>query len=113
MSACEFDAAVSAIVVAKDGKEVDIGAVSTDIHKVLAVLEHTLNGKKYFAGGDLSIADFAWAASLGVVFSVMLGEAERSKYPNLSSWYTGIIALDANLGPKDLPKDGHKAFKPK
>ena len=113
MSACEFDAAVSAIVVAKDGKEVDIGAVSADINKVLTVLEQTLKGKKYFAGVDLSIADFAWAANLGVVFSVMLGEAERSQYPNLSSWYASIIALDANLGPKELPKEGHKAFKPK
>lgn len=112
-SACEFDAAVSAVVVAKDGKEVDLITLSQDIHKVLGVLEQTLNGKKYFVGGDFSIADIAWAANLGVVFSVMLGEAERSKYPNLTNWYSGIVALDSNLGPKDLPKEGHKAFKGK
>ena len=113
VSACEFDAAVSAIAVAKDGKEVDVAALSQDIHKFLGVIEQTLNGKKFFVGDQLSIADIALAANLSIVFSNFLGEAERAKLPNTTAWYLNIVGIDSNIGNKDLPKEAHKAFAPK
>jgi len=110
VSACEFDAAVSAINVAKDGKEVNTEALAADIHKFLGVIEQTLKGKKFIVGEQLSIADIALAAGLSVVFSNFLGEADRKKLPNTTAWYLNIVGLDSNIGNKDLPKECHKAF---
>lgn len=64
-------------------------------------------------GQELSIADISVAAALNVVFSTLLGEEERKPYPNLTAWYLGLVAVDATIGSKDLPKDAHKAFKAK
>jgi glutathione S-transferase len=50
VSACDFEAAVAAIVVAKDGKEVDVTKVSEDVHKFIKVLEAHLYGKKFLVG---------------------------------------------------------------
>lgn len=61
----------------------------------------------------MSIADISVATALNVVFSNLLGEEERKAYPNLAAWYLGLVALDATIGSKDLPKDAHKAFKTK
>jgi glutathione S-transferase len=61
----------------------------------------------------LTIADIAIAAGLAVVFSNLLGEEERKAYPNLTAWYLSIVATDAVIGSKDLPKEAHKAFKGK
>ena len=50
VTTCDFEAAVAAVSAVKEGKEVDIGAVSEDIHKFLAVVNTTLNGKKFLVG---------------------------------------------------------------
>lgn len=74
ISACDFEAAVAAIVIARDGREVDVNKVSEDIHKFLKVLESQLSNKKFLVGEELSIADIAIAAGLAVVFTTLLGE---------------------------------------
>lgn len=113
LATCEFEAAVSAIVVAKDGKEVNATAVSDDVHKFLKVLEGQLSGKKFIVGEELSIADLSIAAGVSVVLTTLLGEEERKAYPNVTAWYLSIVAVDATVGTKDLPKEAHKAFKGK
>lgn len=50
VSVCEFEAAVAAIIVARDGKEVETAIVSEDVHKFLKVLENQLQGKKFLVG---------------------------------------------------------------
>ena len=50
MSTCDFEAAVSALVVARDGKEVETALVSEDIHRFLKVVEAHLTGRKFFVG---------------------------------------------------------------
>jgi glutathione S-transferase len=101
---CDFEAAVSAIVVARDGKEVDAALVTEDVHKFLKVVEAHLTGRKFLVGDELSIADLSIAAALNVVFSTLLGEEERKAYQNLTTWYLGLVATDATIGSKDLPK---------
>lgn len=113
MSACDFEAAVSALVVARDGKEVDGGLVAEDVHKFIKVVEAHLAGRKFLVGGELTIADLAIAAAVNVVFGTLLGEEERKAYPNLTAWFLGLVATDATIGSKDLPKEAHKAFKAK
>ncbi|MFN9944358.1 MAG: hypothetical protein ACK56I_33305, partial [bacterium] len=50
VSACDFEAAIAAIVIARDGKEVDVTKVSEDVHKFLKVLEGQLTGRKFLVG---------------------------------------------------------------
>jgi glutathione S-transferase len=74
LSVCDFEAAVAAIVVARDGKEVDAAIVAEDVHKFLKVLEGHLSGRKFLAGDELSIADISIATGLSVVLTTLLGE---------------------------------------
>lgn len=74
LSLNEFEAAVSAIVVARDGKEVNTTVVSEDVHKFLRVLESHLSGRKFLVGEELSIADISIATGLSVVLTTLLGE---------------------------------------
>lgn len=113
VSVCDFEAAVSAVVVAKDGKEVNTTVVAEDIHKFLKVLESHLSGKKFLVGEELSIADLSIATGLSVVLTTLLGEEERKAYPTVTAWYLSVVAVDATVGSKDLPKEAHKAFKGK
>lgn len=50
ISACDFEAAIAAVVVARDGREVDVTKVSEDIHKFIKMLENHFNGKKFLVG---------------------------------------------------------------
>jgi glutathione S-transferase len=92
------------------------GILATDefgcINKFLGFVESHLNGKKFLVGENASIADFSLAAGIAVVLTT-LGEEERKAYPNTTAWYLSLVATDAIIGSKDLPKDSHKAFKPK
>lgn len=61
----------------------------------------------------MSIADVSLATGVAVVLTTLLGEEERKTYPNVTNWYLALVSADSTIGPKDLPKDAHKAFKPK
>ncbi len=104
---------MSALIVAKDGKEVETALVTEDIHKFIKVLEAHLAGKKFLVGDSLSIADLSIATAMSVVLTTLLGEEERKAYPNIVAWYLALVATDATIGPKELPKEAHKAFKAK
>ncbi len=71
--ACDLEAAVAAIIVARDGKEVDTQKVAEDINKFLAVIEARLNGKKHLVGEQLALADITIATCLSVVMTTLLG----------------------------------------
>ncbi len=79
-SACELEAAVTAVHIAKEGKELDTKALAADVHKFLQVLEKALSDKKFLVGDALSIADISLATSVSSIFSIMLGKADREKY---------------------------------
>ena len=98
--ACDFEAAIAAIIVARDGKEVDTQKVAEDVHKFLNVLESRLNGKKHLVGDQLSLADITIATCLSIVFTTLLGEEERKPYPNLTAWYVALATADSTIGPK-------------
>ncbi len=91
----------------------DANVVSDDVHKFLKVLEGQLSGRKFLVGDELSIADISIATGVAIVLTTLLGEEERKAYPNVNAWYLNIVATDNTIGPKELPKDAHKAFKPK
>eukprot|EP00919_Chromeraceae_sp_WS-2016_P063798 GHVR01150980.1.p1 GENE.GHVR01150980.1~~GHVR01150980.1.p1 ORF type:complete len:168 (-),score=18.71 GHVR01150980.1:898-1401(-) len=73
ISACEFEGAVSAVTILKDGKEVDVSALTTDVHKFLTFVENHLKERKFLVGEELTIADISLASSLSVVLSAMFG----------------------------------------
>ena len=79
----------------------------------MKVVEAHLTGKKFLVGDELSIADLSIAPALNVVLTTLLGEEERKTYPNIVAWYLSLVATDATIGSKDLPKEAHKAFKAK
>lgn len=79
----------------------------------MKVLESHLSGKKFLVGEELSIADLSIATGLSVVLTTLLGEEERKAYPTVTAWYLSVVAVDATVGSKDLPKEAHKAFKGK
>lgn len=112
LTTCDFEAAVAAVAIAKDGREVDGAQILADINVFLVFVENHLNGKKFLVGETASIADFSLAAGIAVVLTT-LGEEERKPYPNITAWYLSLVATDAIIGSKDFPKDSHKAFKPK
>lgn len=72
-----------------------------------------MSGKKFLVGEELSIADLSIATGLSVVLTTLLGEEERKAYPTVTAWYLSVVAVDATVGSKDLPKEAHKAFKGK
>jgi glutathione S-transferase/translation elongation factor EF-1beta len=112
ITTCDFEAAVSAVAIAKDGREVDAVKILADINKFLGFVEKHLNGKKFVVGETASLADYSLATGIAVVLAV-LGEEERKAYPNITAWYLALVATDAVIGGKDFPKESHKAFKPK
>ena len=77
------------------------------VNKFLAAVEKHLSKQKFLVGDSLSIADLSLASSISVVFGTMFGEGQRKKYPNTVTWYTSISGTNADVGPKDLPKEAH------
>lgn len=63
-------------------------------------------------GDSATLADYSLSTGLSIVLTV-LGEEERKAYPNLTAWYLSLVETDPTIGTKDLPKEAHKAFKPK
>lgn len=112
ITTCDFEAAVAAVAIARDGREVDATKILADIHKFLAFVEKHLTGRKWLVGEGPSIADYSLAAGIAVVLGV-LGEEDRKAYPNVSTWYLSLAETDAVLGGKDFPKETHKAFRAK
>ena len=73
ITTCDFEAAVAAVAIARDGREVDSVKILADINKFLGFVESHLNGKKFLVGESASIADFSLAAGIAVVLTT-LGE---------------------------------------
>lgn len=114
ITTCDLEAAVAAVNIAKDGREVDTDKVVEDVNKFLGFVENHLNGKKFLVGDELSIADLSLATSISVLLTSVYGEEDRkTRYPHLTTWYLSLVETDATVGSKDLPKESHKAFKPK
>jgi elongation factor 1-beta len=112
ITTCDFEAAVAAVSIAKDGREVDAVKILADITKFLTFVEKHLAGRKFLVGDSVTIADYSLATSIAVVLAV-LGEEERKAYTHVTAWYLSIVETDALVGGKDFPKESHKAFKPK
>ncbi|CAM6000927.1 unnamed protein product [Sphagnum balticum] len=83
ITTCDLEAAVAAVVIARDGREVDTATILQDIHKFLNFVENHLDGRKFLVGESVSIADYSLATSLSVVLNT-LGEEERTAYPESS-----------------------------
>lgn len=77
----------------------------------MAVVEKHLSEKKFLVGESLSIADLSLASSVSVVFSIMFGEGQRKRFQNTIAWYLSISGANAEVGPNELPKEAHEAFK--
>ena len=110
-TACEFEATSRSIMRQVNGEKIDFGKLMEDVNKFLAIVEKHLAEKKFLVADTLTIADLSLASAVSVVFSVMFGEGQRKKYANTVNWYTAIAAGNAEVGPKDLPKEAHEAFK--
>lgn len=99
----EFEAHTKSIIAQSLGEKVDFGKLMEGVNKFLAAVEKHLAENKFLVG-ELSIADLSLAACVSVVFGVMFGEGQRKKYPNTVTWYTSVAGVNAEVGPKDLPK---------
>jgi len=115
-SVCEFEPAIAALIVSqhpnKEGFSIKCDGAKEDIQKFMKVFEEKIAGKKFLVGDDLSIADVSLACSMGQVLPLM-SEEQRNQYPQTTAWYLSMVAADANIGPKELPKEADKLFKDK
>lgn len=112
ITTCDFEAAVAAVAIAKEGREVDSAKILGDINKFLTFVEKHLTGRKFLVGDNITIADYSLATGIAVVLAA-LGEEERKAYANVTAWYLSIVETDAIVGGKEFPKESHKAFKAK
>lgn len=112
ITTCDFEAAVAAVAIAKEGREVDAAKILGDINKFLGFVEKHLTGRKFLVGDSITIADYSLATGIAVVLAA-LGEEERKAYGNVTAWYLSIVETDAIVGGKEFPKESHKAFKVK
>jgi elongation factor 1-beta len=112
ITTCDFESAVAAVALAKDGREVDAVKVLADVNKFLGFVEGQLTGKKFLVGEGATLADYSLATGIAVVLS-SLGEEERKAYPNVTAWYLSLVETDAIIGGKDFPKESHKTFRAK
>lgn len=112
ITTCDFEAAVAAVAIAREGREVDATQILADINKFLGFVEKHLQGRKFLVGDSATIADYSLAAGIAVVLTT-LGEEERKAYPNVTSWYLALVETDGIIGGKDFPKESQKPFKVK
>jgi glutathione S-transferase len=99
ITTCDFEAAVAAVAIARDGREVDAVKVLADVNKFLGFVEGQLSGKKFLVGDSATLADYSLATGISVVLT-SLGEEERKAYPNITAWYLSIVETDATIGGK-------------
>ena len=107
----EFEPVARAVLEHKNGEQVDFAKLMEGVNKFLAVVEKHLSESKFLVGESISIADLSLASSVSVIFNVMFGEGQRKRFQNTISWYESIAGANAEVGPKDLPKEAHEAFK--
>lgn len=112
ITTCDFEAAVAAVAIAKEGRDVEGAKIVADINKFLGFVEKHLAGRKFLVGDSVTIADFSVATSIAVILT-SLGEEDRKPYQNIVAWYTALVEGDATVGSKDFPKESHKPFKVK
>ena len=110
ITTCDFEAAVAAVAIAREGREVEGAKIVADIQKFLGFVEKHLNGKKFLVGDSVTIADYSLASGIAIVLN-SLGDEDRKPYPNITSWYLSLVATDAVIGSKDFPKQSNKPFK--
>ena len=110
-TSCEFEPAARSIMKQVNGDKIDFPKLMEEVNKFLGIVEKHLAEKKFLVADTLTIADLSLASSVSVVFGVMFGEGQRKKYTNTVNWYTAIATGNAEVGPKDLPKECHEAFK--
>jgi len=73
ITTCDFESAVTAVAIAKEGREVDATKVLADVQKFLGFVEGQLNGRKFLVGESVTLADFSLATGISVVLT-SLGE---------------------------------------
>ena len=112
ITTCDFDSAVAAVAIAKDGREVKAETILADINKFLAFVDKHLSSSKFLVGDSATLADYSLATGISVVLTA-LGEEDRKPYSHLTAWYLSLVETDATIGGKEFPKDTHKAFKVK
>lgn len=111
ITTCEFEPAIRGISKQVNGEKVDFNKLVADINNFLAFVEKHITGKKYLVGDSLTIADLSVSSSISVAFEFLIGEGPRKKYPNTVSWYTSVATANKVVGPTELPKDSHEAFR--
>jgi len=112
ITTCDFEAAVAAVAIAKEGRDVEGAKIVADINKFLGFVEKHLAGRKFLVGDSVTIADFSVATSIAVILT-SLGDEDRKPYQNIVSWYTALVESDNTVGSKEFPKESHKPFKVK
>jgi glutathione S-transferase/translation elongation factor EF-1beta len=112
ITTCDFETAVAAVAILKDGREANAATILADIHKFLGFVEKHLTAAKFLVGDSATLADYSLASGLAVVLAA-LGDEERKAYPHLTAWYLSLVETDATIGGKEFPKESHKALKAK
>ena len=69
ITTCDFESAVAAVAIAKEGREVDAVKITADINKFLGFVENHLKGKKFLVGASASIADYSLATGIAVILT--------------------------------------------
>jgi elongation factor 1-gamma len=74
---------------------VQYATMENGLLRVMAVLHEHLQGRKYFVGEEISIADLGIAVMLSLLFKLVLDEEMRQRYSNVTEWYKRISSLPA------------------
>jgi elongation factor 1-gamma len=62
-----------------------------EAHKALAVLDKILLPRTFLVGESVTLADIVMCCSVLPAFKLVLDSTERSKYVNLTRWFTTLI----------------------
>lgn len=69
ITTCDFESAVAAVAIARDGREVDAVKILADINKFLTFVEKHLNGRKFLVGESATLADYSLSTGIAVVLA--------------------------------------------
>ncbi|KAI5283278.1 hypothetical protein KEM54_002268 [Ascosphaera aggregata] len=62
------------------------------LHKALATIDAHLKNRKFLASSEkYSLADITLVSTLWWGFTLVIGEEDRAKYPNLMKWFKSIV----------------------
>ncbi|KXN64548.1 glutathione S-transferase, partial [Conidiobolus coronatus NRRL 28638] len=61
------------------------------LHRVLTYLESYTSGKTYLVGDRISLADINLMANLKMYFTQLMTGELRTKYPNITKYFEGLI----------------------